>query len=635
MRPILGPALVVLALAVAPALAGERVAVLPLRDTGAVEPQLAWIGQDLHLHVGQLLSAQAGVELLPREQAAAAAAAWGPADGPPSPEALRLLTEGGARAALVGDYRAQAGSLHVQARLYEQLGSGAQPLAFAVNGKAGQLTTIASLLAEVAGEALTRRFSRVLQPPLPSPPDFLPARLEPSFGPKPPPEEFAQNETFFLTALKIDPNNADAYAQLGVLYARSGLGEKALANLSTAIELSPKNPRHHWNLGVAHYLKGQLEEALTEFLQATVIDETFVDGFIALGALQRRLGDPQASRDALEKAVKAGPENALALVALGVDAYLAQDYEGARALFEKARGIDPRAAAASVNLALLAWEAGSLDAARKDLERALAAQPADPEALNDMAIIEGARGAHEEAAEKLARALDAGAPRSTTLYNLGTLQLQAGRLAEAEQTFLRVLDAAPDHLASRNNIAFVLLLRGRAAEAVTTLSAVRDDSPASAFASYNLALAHQLERTPQQALVHYLRALKARRDLTPGHVNLGILFEAMGRPEKALTEYLKALSAERTDPEVYTWLGQIYAQRGYGSMAEETIRKTTLVNPDLPLPWHTLATSLEAGDAAKAAAAWRQFLQAVRRDRNRAFWIPVAEQALARLGSPQ
>jgi SAM-dependent methyltransferase len=121
-------------------------------------------------------------------------------------------------------------------------------------------------------------------------------------------------------------------------------------------------------------------------------------------------------------------------------------------------------------------------------------------------------------------------------------------------------------------------------------------------------------------------------DLVVAHVNLGILFEVMGRPEKALTEYLKALSAEGAAPELYTYLGQVYALRGYADMAEETIRKTTLVDPGLPLAWHALATRLEPLDRPKAAASWRQFLDAVRRDRNRSFWVPIAERRIAALG---
>jgi tetratricopeptide (TPR) repeat protein len=625
-------ALALLFVTATPAGAAGRIAVLPWRIT-TTAPQYDWLGDGPHVLTGLLLAAQAGWEPLSREDAARVAAAWGPPDGPPAPAAVKILADAGVTAALVCSAEEQAGSLRVGGDLYRDIPAGGAPLHYSYAGKTSQATAIAMLLAEVAGEALEQRFPRALRPPLPSAPDFLLSRLEPSFGARNQLENLTQTEAFMLTALKIDPNNADAYYQLGSLYARSNLLDKALAHLKSAVELSPKSARYHWGLGVAYSLNGEQEEALTEFLQSTVIDENFTEGFIALGALHRRLGDPEASQVAIERAAKVRPEDPLVLTARGVNAYLARDPAAARERFEEARAADPRTVAASVNLALLQWEEGNVEGARKELERALAVEPSNPEALLNMGIVDGARGAYAQAADRFKLALDAGAPKRATLYNLGTVQLQAGRLAEAAETLQRVLDVDPQHTPARNNLGLIQLLRGRPEEALSTLAAARDDSPAGALPAYNLAFLHQIQRGGQQALVHYLRALQLRRDFTLAHINLGILFETMGRSEKALTEYLKALSSAELHPEVYTWLGQIYAQRGYGSMTEDTIRKTTLVDPNLPLAWHALATGFEATDKRKAAVAWRQFLDGVRRDRNRAFWVPVAEQHLAALGS--
>jgi len=627
-------ALAILVVPAVPASAAGRIAVLPWRITTAA-PEYSWLGDGPHVLVGQLLAAQAGWEPLSREDTARVSAAWGPPDGPPAPEAVKILIDAGVGAAVVCAAEEQAGTLRIQGDLYRDLTAGSPPLHFTYTGKTNQVTTIAMLIAEVAGEALERRFPRALRPPLPSPPDFLLSRLEPSFGARNQQENLAQTEAFMLAALKIDPNNADAYFQLGSLYARSNLLDKALAHLKSAVELSPKSARYHWGLGVTYFLQGLQEDALTEFLQSTVIDENYTEGFIALGALHRRLGDPEASQAAIERAAKTRPEDPLVLTALGVNAYLARDPAAARARFEEARAVDPRAVAASINLALLQWEGGSVEGARKELERALAVEPSNPEALMNMALVDEARGAYAQAAERLNLALAAGAPRRAALYNLGTLQLQAGRLAEAAQTLQRVLDIDPQHTPARNNLALIQLLRGQLEETLSTLAgATRDDSPSGALLAYNQAFLHQIQRGEQQSLIHYLRALQLRRDFTLAHINLGILFETMGRPEKALTEYLKALSSEELHPEVYTWLGLIYTQRGYGSMTEDTIRKTTLVDPNLPLAWHALATSFEAFDKRKAAVAWRQFLDVVRRDRNRAFWVPIAEQRLAALGQP-
>ena len=219
-------------------------------------PQYEWLGDGPHVLVGLLLAAQAGWEPLSREDAARVAAAWGPADGPPAPEAVKILADAGASAALVCAAEEQAGSLRIQGDLYRDIPGGSAPLRFSYAGKTSQVTTIAMLLAEVAGEALEQRFPRALRPPLPSPPDFLLSRLEPSFGPRNPLENLAQTEAFMLTALKIDPNNADAYFQLGSLYARNNLLEKALAHLTSAVELSPKSARYHWGLGVAFPSRG-------------------------------------------------------------------------------------------------------------------------------------------------------------------------------------------------------------------------------------------------------------------------------------------------------------------------------------------------------------------------------------------
>jgi hypothetical protein len=52
----------------------------------------------------------------------------------------------------------------------------------------------------------------------------------------------------------------------------------------------------------------------------------------------------------------------------------------------------------------------------------------------------------------------------------------------------------------------------------------------------------------------------------------------------------------------------------------------------MPAPYYFLATMEEGKDRRKAANNWRQFIEAVRRDRNRAFWIPFAEERIAALG---
>ena len=391
----------------------------------------------------------------------------------------------------------------------------------------------------------------------------------------------------------------------------------------------PEDPALPLDLGVAHYLRGQHEEALTEFLQSTVIDEAFVDGFIALGALHRRLGDPEASQAALERAVKAGPRQRRRPRRARRERLPREGRRGgARALREGARRSSRARRPPSVNLALLAWEAGNLDAARKELERALAAEPSHPEALNDLAILDGARGAADAAAERFRRALDAGAPRAAVLYNLGTLQLQAGQLADAEATLPararpRRRSTSPPAPTSASSGCCA----GSAAEAARDARRGARGVAGRGAASYNLALAHQLQRGNQQALVHYLRALQARRDLLAGPRQPRHPLRGDGAAGEGAHRVPEGPERRGRPPSSTPTSARSTPSAATRSMAEETIRKTTLVDPNLPAAWHALATSLERKDPAGAAEAWRQFLEAVRRDRNRAFWVAASPRS--------
>ena len=151
-----------------PAVAAGRIAVLPWRITAAA-PEYGWLGVGPHVLVGQLLAAQAGWEPLSREDTARVSAAWGPPDGPPAPEAVKILIDAGVGASVVCAAEEQAGTLRIQGDLYRDIPGGSPPLHFSYTGRTNQVATIAILIAEVAGEALEQRFPRALRPPLPSP----------------------------------------------------------------------------------------------------------------------------------------------------------------------------------------------------------------------------------------------------------------------------------------------------------------------------------------------------------------------------------------------------------------------------------------------------------------------------------
>ena len=75
-------------------------------------------------------------------------------------------------------------------------------------------------------------------------------------------------ESIFRQVIKIDPNNAEAYYNLGIALGQQRKLEEAVANFQQAIKLNPNNAGAYYNLGIALGQQRKLEEAVANFQQA-------------------------------------------------------------------------------------------------------------------------------------------------------------------------------------------------------------------------------------------------------------------------------------------------------------------------------------------------------------------------------
>ena len=139
-------------------------------------------------------------------------------------------------------------------------------------------------------------------------------------------------------AHRIDPSDAGAHNNLGVLYFRKALFAEAVTSFSRALELDPRMAVAQRNLEIAYRSSGYYDRRITELREA----------------LRRRPG----ARDARW-------ELARAFAAVG-------QYEEAAAEFSALLGQDPRDLGALIQLGLLEQRLGNLETARTHLERAVA-----------------------------------------------------------------------------------------------------------------------------------------------------------------------------------------------------------------------------------------------------------------------
>jgi Tfp pilus assembly protein PilF len=143
----------------------------------------------------------------------------------------------------------------------------------------------------------------------------------------------------YLTALKKDPNRADAEVRLAILEDRKGEHGSADKHFARALKLQPKNPEILCDQGYSLYLRRRWADAETSLKKALAIDRAHARSHENLALVHARVGDN----------------------------------EGALAEFAKA-GCDPSDARA--NLALVLGLEGRFEESRHEYALALAAKPA-------------------------------------------------------------------------------------------------------------------------------------------------------------------------------------------------------------------------------------------------------------------
>jgi len=128
----------------------------------------------------------------------------------------------------------------------------------------------------------------------------------------------------YLDLVKKAPDNALAYANLGVAEHQLGNLLAAAGNLGRSTELNPYIARNWQTLGLIHYQRGDLALALSCLTRAVHEDPGDVETRLILAAVARDYGWPEAAVTELERAVEIAPRSAAAHYNLAVS-YLGLD----------------------------------------------------------------------------------------------------------------------------------------------------------------------------------------------------------------------------------------------------------------------------------------------------------------------
>ena len=105
-----------------------------------------------------------------------------------------------------------------------------------------------------------------------------------------------------MKAIALDPRNAEAHDDLGVIHARRGDHAQAIRHFSTTIKLDPSYQKAYHNLAMVYYLAGQDARALVVVDESLRLRPEDRNSLLLKGEILETLGRHPEARTVREEA---------------------------------------------------------------------------------------------------------------------------------------------------------------------------------------------------------------------------------------------------------------------------------------------------------------------------------------------
>lgn len=228
---------------------------------------------------------------------------------------------------------------------------------------------------------------------------------------------------FYLKAIALEPDYAQAHNNLANLYAQDNKYHAALNHYIKATHAAPDFSAAHFNLGLLLLKNNQLEAAEKQFNNVLALNPNALDASFYLGVLYLEKNALDEAEQAFLAVLGQDNEHVQTLVNLGVIALKKEQQQKAVDYFTQALALDNENVDARNNLAATFMHHDRFENALMHYDVLLQKEPHNIEYL----------------------------------YNSGVAQMALGHLNEATLFFEHIIQQCPNHTLALNNLAAIYL----------------------------------------------------------------------------------------------------------------------------------------------------------------------------------
>jgi tetratricopeptide (TPR) repeat protein len=246
-------------------------------------------------------------------------------------------------------------------------------------------------------------------------------------------------------ALKVEPNNEQAFASYGAVLGTRGDLNSEIEFERKALAVSKTDGVAHANLAWALARSGKWQDALPEYDQAVALEPNLVEAKVGLGLAQMYTDQLAKARATLSEAVEKYPQEALPQVALSLVLAKQGEYGDAQAALQKAIDLQPENADALERVAAQELANENWQRAADIYSNVLKKYPQDSQAWLGLGLALEKTDLKQKALNSFRKAV-ALSPKSALIHMaLALAYEERGRVAEAELELEEALRLNPEY----------------------------------------------------------------------------------------------------------------------------------------------------------------------------------------------
>lgn len=225
----------------------------------------------------------------------------------------------------------------------------------------------------------------------------------------------------------------------------SGQHEKAIELLQLSIKINPNEAAFYGNLGLMYFKLKKYLKSIDEFSKACSIDTKNYKILRNLGLSYFHLEDYDNAIKYFERSLKINPDDLMAMHDIGLSYFYLKKYRESLIWYDKVLELNPNEFNSLRNKGLLLNRLNSYSKAINYYERALKIKPSDSATLSDLGLVYAQLGKWNDAIELYDKSIKNDNSYDKAHFNKGVALKHKRKFNEALKCFDRTIEINPEH----------------------------------------------------------------------------------------------------------------------------------------------------------------------------------------------